>query len=356
MLSSVSFAAIALAASSAQAQTPDPVNPDRDPCQAPSGQVDKALCPESNTPAGEAVQAGAQVTPEKPGAAGEIVVVGSRIRRNRFNTADPVTIITRDEQVDSGFNSTAEVLQSVGVTGGTPQINDSFGGLVVEGGPGVNTLSLRGLGATRTLVLLNGRRIAPAGTRGQVGAADLNVLPNAIIERIEVLNTGASSIYGSDAVAGVVNLVTRTKADGLTFEMQHDILEVGHGNSSRYSLVGGASGSNWGIVGSLEYFARDRLTQGDLKWARCPQQRRLSPLTSDRPYAPDQGANNTDKCFPLEEGGVTVNTVGISYAGRGVSSQAPFGFVYLGPAPDPVDLAAGFQNFPTGPGVPSYSL
>lgn len=329
MLSSVSFAAIALAATPAQAQTPAPVLPERDPCQAPSGQVDAALCPDPDTPAGEAVQQGADVT-SASGKEGDIVVVGSRIRRNRFNTADPVTIITRDEQIDSGFNSTAEVLQSVGVTGGTPQINDSFGGLVVEGGPGVNTLSLRGLGPTRTLVLLNGRRIAPAGTRGQVGAADLNVLPNAIIESIQVLNTGASSIYGSDAVAGVVNLVTRSKYNGLTFEMQQDALEIGAGNSSRYSLVGGASGSNWGIVGSLEYYTRARLTQGDLNWALCPQQRRLSPT----------GRNDTDKCFPLEEGGVTVNTIGTSPR-----------FTYLGTNPNPVDLAPGFEAIP-----PDYYL
>ena len=326
MLSSVSFAAIALAASPAQAQTPAPVQPERDPCQAPSDQVDKAQCPDADTPAGEAVQQGANVAPATTTGEGDIVVVGSRIRRNRFNTADPVTIITKDEQVDAGFNSTAEVLQSVGVTGGTPQIDDSFGGLVVEGGPGVNTLSLRGLGATRTLVLLNGRRVAPAGTRGQVGAADLNVLPNAIIDRIEVLNTGASSIYGSDAVAGVVNIVTKTKTDGLTFEMTHDVLQVGDGNDRRYSLVGGASGSNWGVTGSLEYYERARLTQGDLNWARCPQQRRLSPLTIERPFAGTQPRNNTDKCFPLEEGGVTVNTIGTA-------------FVQLGTNPDPVDLA-----------------
>ena len=330
MLSSVSFAAIALAASPAQAQTPAPVQPDRDPCQAPSDQVDKAKCPDTDTPAGEAVQQGATVTPATSTGEGDIVVVGSRIRRNRFNTADPVTIITRDEQVDSGFNSTAEVLQSVGVTGGTPQIDDSFGGLVIEGGPGVNTLSLRGLGPTRTLVLLNGRRVAPAGTRGQVGAADLNVLPNAIIDRIEVLNTGASSIYGSDAVAGVVNIVTKTKTDGLTFEMTHDALEVGDGNTRRYSLVGGASGSRFAINGSFEYYNRARLTQGDLPWARCPQQRRLSPL----------GSNDTDKCFPLEEGGVTVNTIGISPR-----------FKYLGPNPNPAALAPGFEEIP-----PDYYL
>ena len=322
-LASVLSISLAFALSApARAQTPAPVQPEGDPCQAPSDQIDKSKCPDTDTPAGEAVQQGADVAPAAA-ADDAIVVVGSRIRRNRFNTADPVTIITKDEQVDSGFNSTAEVLQSVGVTGGTPQIDDSFGGLVVEGGPGVNTLSLRGLGPTRTLVLLNGRRVAPAGTRGQVGAADLNVLPNAIIDRIEVLNTGASSIYGSDAVAGVVNIVTKTRVDGLTFEMTHDALQVGDGNSRRYSLVGGASGSNWGINGSVEYYNRARLSQGDLNWARCPQQRRLSPL----------GLNDTDKCFPLEEGGVTVNTIGTNFRN-------------LGPDPDPVDLAPGFEPNP----------
>ena len=184
-LTSASFAALAIAAP-ANAQTPEPVIPGGDPCQAPADQRQPGVtCPPADSPAGEAVAQGAQVTPEDEG----VVVVGSRIRRDRFNTADPVTIINRDAAVDAGFNSTAEVLQSVGVTGGTGQIGDTFGGLVVEGGGGVNTIGLRGLGPTRTLVLLNGRRIAPAGTRGQVGAADLNVLPNSILDRIEVLKS-----------------------------------------------------------------------------------------------------------------------------------------------------------------------
>src|SRR5207342_93667 len=139
------------------------------PCQAPADQRQPGVeCPPADSAAGEAIAQGATTTSDDQG----VVVVGSRIRRDRFSGADPVTVINRDAAVDAGFNSTAEVLQSVGVTGGTGQITDTFGGLVVEGGPGVNTLSLRGLGATRTLILLNGRRIAPSGTRGQVGAAD----------------------------------------------------------------------------------------------------------------------------------------------------------------------------------------
>ena len=91
----------------------------------------------------------------------EVTVVGSRIRRNQFNGADPINLITRDEATAAGFNSTAEILQSTAVTGGTDQINDTYGGFVVNGGPGVNTVSLRGRGTTRTLVLLNGRRVGP---------------------------------------------------------------------------------------------------------------------------------------------------------------------------------------------------
>ena len=196
----------------------------------------------------------------------------------RFNGIDPVTVINRQASVDAGFNSTAEVLQSVGVTGGTGQINDTFGGLVVEGGPGVNTLSLRGLGPTRTLILLNGRRIAPAGTRGQVGAADLNVLPNAVLDRIEVLNTGASSVYGSDAVAGVVNIVTLSKFNGLAVEAAVTAPEIGAGTTQRYAITAGTSGERFSVLGSLELFDRNRITQADQPWARCPQQRRLSPL------------------------------------------------------------------------------
>ncbi|HNN55299.1 MAG TPA: TonB-dependent receptor plug domain-containing protein, partial [Novosphingobium sp.] len=107
-----------------------------------------------------------------------IVVTGSRIRRpDNYKTPDPVQVITREETTQAGFNSTADVLQSTSVTNGTAQINNSFGGFVTAGGPGANTLSLRGFGATRTLILLNGRRVAPAGSRGSVGSADLNVLP-----------------------------------------------------------------------------------------------------------------------------------------------------------------------------------
>jgi iron complex outermembrane receptor protein len=152
----------------------------------------------------------------------EVTVVGSRIRRDTFNSPSPVTIVTREDSVSAGFASTTDVLQSSSLSSGASQINNAYGGFVTDGGPGANTLSLRGLGASRTLVLINGRRVAPAGTRGAIGSADLNVLPSAMVDRIEILKDGASSIYGSDAVAGVVNVITRKNAQGLTIEGQYN--------------------------------------------------------------------------------------------------------------------------------------
>src|SRR5689334_20375134 len=85
----------------------------------------------------------------------ELVVVGSRIRHDNFNSTSPVEVITHEETTLAGFASTTDLLQSSAVTGGTAQINNAFGGFVTNGGPGANTIGLRGLGATRTLVLLN---------------------------------------------------------------------------------------------------------------------------------------------------------------------------------------------------------
>ena len=162
-----SLSALAIAVP-AYAQTPTAVDPTGDPCQAPANQTDKTTCPDTQeqAPGTTAVQ---DVAPGQADSGEAIVVVGSRLRRDEFNTADSVQVITRKESTQAGFISTAEVLQSTAVTGGTSQINDSYGGFVVNGGPGVNTISLRGLGATRTLVLMNGRRVAPSGSRGAVG-------------------------------------------------------------------------------------------------------------------------------------------------------------------------------------------
>ncbi|MEN5146768.1 TonB-dependent receptor domain-containing protein [Brevundimonas diminuta] len=239
----------------------------------------------------------------------EIVVVGSRIRRDNYNAPSPTQAITREEATLQGFASTTEALQSTAVTGGSSQINNSFGGYVTDGGPGANTIGLRGMGPSRTLVLLNGRRVSPAGSQGSVGAADLNVLPTAMIDRVEVLRDGASSVYGSDAIAGVVNIETRKNFEGLTFEAQrNESLEAnGNGGSTRFSLTAGARGDRWRASGSIERYERDELTLRDREFTRC----QTDGYRNGRDFI--DPLTGKSKCYPITttgSNGSSINTIG----------------------------------------------
>jgi iron complex outermembrane recepter protein len=200
-----------------------------------------------------------------------IVVTGSRIRRDEFTSSSPVQVITAETATLEGLVDAAEILQGSSIANGSAQLNNQFGGYVVEGGTGIESVSLRGLGAQRSLVLLNARRPGPAGVRGQVGAFDLNVIPTSAVQRYEILKDGASSVYGSDAVAGVVNIITRDRIDKpeLTWEY-HQPLDKG---GETYSLDG-AFGLNFdrgNIVVSGQYQIREALKVGDRDYLSCPQ-------------------------------------------------------------------------------------
>lgn len=263
---------------------------------------------------GTALAQSASNTDQEATQVDEIVVVGSRIRRDNYNAPSPTQVVTREEATLQGFASTTEALQSTAVTGGSAQINNSYGGYVTNGGPGANTIGLRGMGPSRTLVLLNGRRVSPAGSRGSVGSADLNVLPTAMIDRVEVLRDGASSVYGSDAVAGVVNIQTRKNFEGLVFEAQrNEPLEAnGNGGSTRLSLTAGARGDRWRAAGSIERYERDELTLRDREFTRCQTDGRrlgrdfIDPLTGE------------SKCYPITStgsNGSSINTIGVGVDG-----------------------------------------
>lgn len=253
-----------------------------------------------------------EAEPATQESADAIVVTGSRIRRpDAFNAIEPITVVTAEEITQSGFNSASDALQSQAVTAGAGQINNFYGGFVTAGGTGANTLGLRNLGPARTLVLLNGRRLAPAGTRGNVLAADLNVLPTAIIDRIEVLKAGASSIYGSDAVAGVVNILTDDKIRGLTIDAQVNVPEVGAGVDRRIAGTFGFGDDRLSVIGSLEYRKRNALRLNDRDFTSCPiggfKADAASPFGSGDEFPLGDPRN----CFTLDNGGVTINTVGL---------------------------------------------
>ncbi len=260
----------------------------------------------------------------------EVVISGSRIKRDTFSTPAPLLILRNEDAAVAGFTSTAEVLQGTAVTGGQGQINNAYGGFVTDGGPGANTLGLRGFGPTRSLVLLNGRRLAPSGTRGSVGAADLNTLPDAIVDRIEILKDGASSIYGSDAIAGVVNIITRKNITGLTVGGKFSLPVDGGGEETRLSLVGGFVTDGAYMSGSYEFYDRKSLTLADRDWTRCNTDYRR---TSANGVLGDWGsldfkdpATGQPKCYPITttgSNGVTINTIGTNnIAGVGATGAA----------------------------------
>jgi iron complex outermembrane recepter protein len=268
----------------------------------------------------------------------EVVVTGSRVRRDEFTSAAPVQVITREGSVLAGLSTTKEILQGSTTSGGGNQINNYFGGFVTEGGPGANTVSLRGLGAIRTLVLLNGRRLGPAGTRGQVGSADLNVLPGAIVDRIEILKDGASSIYGSDAVAGVVNVITSRGLNDFTFETSLAQTFDGGGDRSVYSAVGGFTGERWEITGSLEFAERKNLEVGQRDWASCSTEYLIDPSSGARLDQIDTRTGEP-RCFPIS-GLAGTNGVAHNYIVAAVVNAA--GTALAGQRWEPTPGTTGF--------------
>jgi iron complex outermembrane recepter protein len=243
-------------------------------------QTGQQAAPPADEPAVETVQ---QQQPAAPGAGGErIVVTGSRIARDVFTSSSPIEVITSESAQLEGLIDTAEILQGSTSAAGSVQYNNSYGAFVIEGGPGINSVSLRGLGAQRSLVLLNGRRPGPAGVRGQVGAFDLNVIPDSIISRVEVLKDGASSVYGSDAVAGVANIITRSSVDAPELTIQYNRPEDPGGASLQ---LNGAFGLNFdfgSLMVAAEYESRDALKNRDRSWAACTQDLAYDPTTGQK--------------------------------------------------------------------------
>jgi iron complex outermembrane recepter protein len=173
-------------------------------------------------------------------AAGEIetvIVTGSNIRRADTDTAAPVQIVTREDIDRTGKTTLAEYLQTL-TADGQGSVPKSFGTGFAPGGAGI---SLRGLGASSTLVLLNGRRIAPFGLAddGQKIFTDISVMPMEAVERVEVLKEGASAIYGSDAIAGVVNIILRPEYQGMATKATLATSEEGDGEMGKLSFTGG---------------------------------------------------------------------------------------------------------------------
>ena len=196
---------------------------------------------------------------------GKITVTGSRLQRETYTSIQPLQIITSEGSREAGLIDAADILQQSSAAAGQ-QIDLTFSGFVLDNGPGASTLSLRGLGEARTLILLNGRRLAPSGVEGAPGAPDLNMVPASMVQRYEVLLDGASSVYGSDAVAGVTNIIMRKDYDGFEFDAFYNTRDQGSGDSY---TVNAAWGKNYdrGFFGiGVEYVDAKAVTLDDSDW------------------------------------------------------------------------------------------
>ncbi|WP_250459626.1 TonB-dependent receptor plug domain-containing protein [Microbulbifer litoralis] len=195
----------------------------------------------------------------------EVVVTGTRIQRTTdANSAVPVSVFDAAALENSGQTTLEDFLQELpSMTGG------QLGSSVNNGNPGLATVSLRGLGASRSLVLLNGRRMPSAGPL--TGTVDLNTIPVSIIERVEILKSGASSIYGSDAIAGVVNIITKKDFTGAQLRADYGISDESDGEEWLAAMTFGAENDEGDghVMLNMEYSKRDDIFQGDRRFSDC---------------------------------------------------------------------------------------
>jgi len=200
---------------------------------------------------------------EEDASAGEIVVTGSRLKKDSFSSVSPLQIIDAEVERDLGLIDAAQILQNVTVAAGT-QIDTSFGGFVLDNGPGAETVDLRGLGANRNLVLLNGRRVAPAGIEGAPSSPDIGLLPSGLIGNFDIVLDGASATYGSDAIAGVVNAVLRTDFEG--FEVRASAVvpdQITNGEEFNINATWGKNTDRGYIIAGASYQYLDEFRYQD---------------------------------------------------------------------------------------------
>lgn len=181
----------------------------------------------------------------------EVSVTGSRIRRDGMTTPTPVTSVSAED-----LSVAAPTTLAAGLTQ-LPQFNNSS---VPEGAPaagwtgasGASILNLRGVGQNRTLVLLDGRRIVPSSRRGTL---DVNLLPDPLVRRVEVVTGGASAAYGSDAVSGVVNFILDTDFTGVQANLQGGMTELGDNENVKANIAGGMDiGEKMHLMAALDYY------------------------------------------------------------------------------------------------------
>jgi iron complex outermembrane recepter protein len=257
---------------------------------------------------GLASHAAAQTEPQR------ITITGSNIKRIQSEGALPVQTISRAELERQGIISAEQLISTLSVNGNGLDNLASNADVVTgqaRGNNGATSANLRGQGANATLILLNGRRVAAHGLNG--GVVDLNQIPFSAIERVEILKDGASSVYGTDAIGGVINFIMRTDFAGLRATGGVDKTQQGGGDIYRASLVGGFGNLNsdgFNVVGTVALTDAKKLGGSERSFVNTFQaDRGLSPDTRGAPFATLQIPSTTATIRNvLSRPGATVGT------------------------------------------------
>ncbi len=220
----------------------------------------------------------------------KFIVTGSSIKRPADEGALPISVFNRLDLEQEGIASAEQLMMTLNINGNAPDNLASNADVVSgqqRGNNGATSANLRLQGSNATLILLNGRRVSSHGLNG--GVVDLNQIPFQGIERVEVLKDGASAIYGTDAIGGVINFITKRDFQGLVANASSDITEDGGGDIYRYSLVGGWGDLNtdkWNIMASLSLSDHKMLRGEERDFVNTFQPARgLSPDTRGAPVA-----------------------------------------------------------------------
>ena len=288
-----------LACGSAFAQNPPTGGQTTSPAETPTGAA---------TPVSDADEAG------EP-SSGEVIVTGSRLRQDPRNLAVPVQILTAQDFSREGINSPEQLISFLSTNGNGADNLASNGDVTSGAQRGTNGLSaanLRGQGSASTLVLLNGRRVAAHGLTG--AAVDVNQIPFAALDRVEVLKDGASAIYGTDAIGGVINFITKKSFTGLSLSGFTDITQQGDSPIYRLSATAGwgdLASQGFNVMGAVSKSWNGVLYGRDRRFVNTNQPNRgLSADTRGTPIATAFPINPTAANVGIAQGGTLLGDAG----------------------------------------------
>lgn len=217
----------------------------------------------------------------------EVMVTGSYIKRADLDSASPVTVISQDDIKLTGITDVGDLLQRLPSMSGSP-----IGTTTNNGGNGSVQIDLRGLGTVRTLTLVNGKRTVDGG--------DYQTIPAAMIDRVEILKDGASAIYGADAVAGVVNIITRQDFDGVEIELlTSDYFDMDSGAQDNLNIVAGKSFDTGGFVVGAEYITQEQAYQSDAPWDFFQDSWYIYPLGCENQVTAPYDGTPQGGCYPI---------------------------------------------------------